>query len=63
MITWITENLGTILITVALAAIVAGIVYSMIKNKKEGKSSCSCGGSCAHCNACAACRQAKKGKA
>jgi len=39
--------MGTALVGLALAAIVAAIVISQIKGKKSGKSSC--GGNCAHC--------------
>ena len=34
---------GTILVAVILAAIVAAIIYKLVKDKKQGKSSCSCG--------------------
>ena len=53
MLTWIMGNLGTILITLLLVLIVTGIIVSMIKDKKQGKSSC--GGNCAHCGMCTAC--------
>ena len=51
---WITHNLGTILITLALIAIVALILRSLWKNRHQGCSSCggSCGGACASCPAC-----------
>lgn len=51
---WITENIGTILITIVLAVIVVLIVRSLVKDKKQGKSSC--GGSCGHCPMGGACR-------
>ena len=51
MLAWLTVNLGTILITLALVLIVTCIVLKLIKDKKHGKSSC--GGNCAHCNMCA----------
>ena len=47
MLTWISENIATILICAALIAIVAAIIGSMLRNKKQGKSSCGCG--CADC--------------
>ena len=50
MITFIKANLGTILVAVALIAIVAGIIVSLRRDKKQGKSSC--GGNCAHCKMC-----------
>ena len=47
MLTWLTQNIATILICVVLIAVCALIVARMIKNKKQGKSSCGCG--CADC--------------
>lgn len=47
MFDWLAENLGTILITLVLFAVLAGIVVSMYRDKKKGKSSCGCG--CEHC--------------
>ena len=47
MIAWITENLGTILITLVLVLVVTGIIIKLVKDRKKGKSSC--GGNCAHC--------------
>ena len=57
MLTWITANIGTILVTLLLILMVAGIIRSMIKDKKQGKSSC--GGNCAHYKMCAGCKAAK----
>ena len=39
---------GTIFVSSILIVVVGGIIYRLIKNKKEGKSSCSCG-----CSGCA----------
>ena len=47
MLQWISENVGTILICIGLIVIVALIVRSLIRQKKQGKSSC--GDGCAHC--------------
>ena len=58
MVVWLAENLGTILVSVILIVIVAVIIRIMIRDKKMGKSTC--GGSCASCKMCAACRQAGK---
>lgn len=44
---WIINNLGTIVIFIVLAVIVYMILRSMKKNKRAGKTSCGCG--CAHC--------------
>ena len=47
MLAWLSANIGTILITLVLIAIVVGISVYLIKQKKQGKSSC--GAHCAHC--------------
>ena len=53
MLQWISANIGTILISLVLLAVVALIIRSMVYDKKQGKSSC--GGNCAGCAACGAC--------
>ena len=55
MIAWLENNLGTILTTLALAAIVALIIRGMIKDKKKGKHACC--SDCAHCALCGTCGQ------
>lgn len=47
MFPWIVDNLGTILITLVLIAVVAAIIRSLHKNHCAGKTSCGC--NCAHC--------------
>lgn len=47
MMAWITENMGTVLITLFLIVIVMGSIRTLIKDKKQGRSAC--GGNCAHC--------------
>ena len=49
MLHWIGANLSTILISIFLIAIVILISLSLIRQKRQGRSSC--GGSCAHCSA------------
>lgn len=47
MADWLISNLSTIIVSVILAAIMGLIIFSMIKNKKKGKSSCGC--NCSNC--------------
>ena len=47
MLSWISNNIGTIIVSLIVCAIVAVIVIRMIKNRRKGKSSCGCG--CADC--------------
>ena len=47
MLQWISENIGTIVIGLILLVVVGLIVRSLIRQKKQGKSSCGC--NCAHC--------------
>ncbi len=48
MMDFIVNNLGTIVVIAILAVIVFFAVRSIVKDKKNGKSS-SCGGNCAGC--------------
>lgn len=50
MIAWIITNIGNIFITLLLILIVVFIIATMIKDKKQGRSSC--GRNCAHCKMC-----------
>lgn len=43
--------LGTILVSVVVLAVVGAIVYSMVRDKRKGKS-IQCGGDCRHCGGC-----------
>ena len=51
-----------ILLIVACAAIVIGVVTASVIRKKQGKCSCDCGGDCAHCAACIAAQKKKQTK-
>ena len=48
MFAWIVENIGTIVVCAVLIGVVALIITIMVRNKKKGNSSCSCG-----CSGCA----------
>ena len=47
MLTWLFANIGTILITLVLIAVVVLIIGILRRDRKKGKSSC--GGSCGNC--------------
>ncbi len=47
MLQWISANIGTIMICIVLLAVVGLIVRYLVRQKKQGKSTC--GGNCAHC--------------
>ncbi|MBQ5991130.1 MAG: FeoB-associated Cys-rich membrane protein [Clostridia bacterium] len=55
MFAWIKDNLLTIAILLGLAGAVFAIVFSLIRDKKKGRSSC--GGGCAHCPMAGKCHQ------
>lgn len=59
MVQWLTDNLGNILISLLLAAVVILAVHKIIKDKRQGKSSCGC--NCSHCAMSGACHY-KAGK-
>ena len=47
MLTWLSANLGTILVCLVLAAVVAAIAANLVRRRRNGKSTCGCG--CANC--------------
>lgn len=47
MLTWISENIATIIICAVLFATVAAVIIGMVHGRKKGKNSCGCG--CANC--------------
>lgn len=57
MLTWLIDNLSKVLISLALAAVIAAIIAVMIRNQKKGKSSCGCG--CSGCSMTGNCHPAK----
>lgn len=48
---------GTIIVSVLLVAIVSGIIVKMIRDKKRGRTSCSCG--CGGCSMAGSCHKKK----
>ena len=48
---WLMENLGTIIVAVIVVAVLSLVSIRMVRNKKQGKSTCGCGcGGCgSHC--------------
>lgn len=49
MLQWFIANIGSIFVCLVLLAAVSLIVRSLIRQKKQGKTSCGCGCGCAHC--------------
>ncbi len=47
MLLWFQENLATILVCAVLAGVVALIIGYLVRQKKQGKTSCGC--NCASC--------------
>lgn len=58
MLSFLENNLATVLISLALTAVVLWIVLSMRKNQKKGKSAGGCG--CSNCPMSGECHSAKK---
>lgn len=52
--TWLMENLGTIVVLIVLVLIVAAIVHKLYSDNKKGIHSCGghCGGGCPGCSSC-----------
>ena len=56
MLVWLAANGGTILVLCVLLAVVAAIMYTMRRDRRQGKNGCGvkcgCGGSCSGCTGC-----------
>ena len=57
MLTFLSQNLATILISLALFAVVALVIVHLVRNRRKGKSSCGC--NCAGCPMPGACHAGK----
>ena len=57
MLTWIMENMATIIISAVLVLMVAAAIASIVRGKRKGKSSCGCG--CAGCAMSGVCHPEK----
>ena len=60
MLAWLSNNIATVIISLVHTIIVALIIFSLVKNKKKGKSSCGC--NCAHCAMAGSCHSANQQK-
>lgn len=49
MLSFITENIGTIAVLLVLVLVVGAVITKMVRDKKSGKSSCGC--DCSNCSA------------
>lgn len=57
ILAWFSQNKATIIVLVIVAALFAAALSKIIKDKKSGKSSCSCG--CKECQYSASCHSNK----
>ena len=56
MLTFLSENLATIIISVALAVLIVLILLKLRNDLKKGKSACGCSG-CAECPCAGTCHK------
>lgn len=59
MFAWLSANLATILICAVLLLVVGLIIRSMVRSRKEGKSTCGCDG-CGSCPMSGSCHPQEK---
>lgn len=58
MFQWIADNIWALFAILVLAGIIAAAVYTVVRDKRKGKSSCGC--NCAHCAMAGSCHNAAK---
>ncbi|MBR2465160.1 MAG: FeoB-associated Cys-rich membrane protein [Clostridia bacterium] len=59
MLAWLQQNWGNVVILGVIALIVGAILFSYVRKKRQGKSTCLCG--CSQCAMQGICHQQKKG--
>lgn len=47
MVSWIISNMGNIIVSILVVAVVAFVIFKMVSDRRKGKSSCGCG--CSDC--------------
>ncbi len=57
MVSFIIENTGTIIVCLVIAVLVCAAVVKIIRDRKKGRSSCSCG--CTECSLSESCKKNK----
>lgn len=59
MISFLAENIGTIIVGLVLLEIISIVIRTMIRDKKAGKS-CNCGDACGNCPSSHTCHPPKQ---
>ena len=57
MLSWLQNNIGTVIVSLILAAAVAAVIVKLIRDKRRGRTSCGCG--CDRCPSANGCRKNK----
>lgn len=62
MFEWLTANIGSVIVGLVVLCVVAAVAFKLIRDKKRGKGSCSCGDNCGSCACSGACHGGKAAK-
>ena len=54
---WLKANLATIIVAIIIVLVISLIIFHLIRQKKQGKSSCGCG--CSNCPISGSCHTQK----
>lgn len=49
MFDWLAANIGSVIVGLVVLCIVAAVLFKIVRDKKRGKGSCSCGDACGSC--------------
>ena len=49
MLQWITGNIATIAVAILVSGAIAAVIAKMVIDRKKGKSACNCGSACSGC--------------
>ncbi len=62
MFDWLAANIGSVIVGLAVLCIVATVLFKIVRDKKRGKGSCSCGDACGSCACSGTCHGSHTGK-
>ena len=62
MFEWLTANIGSVIVGLVVLCVVAAVAFKLIRDKKRGKGSCSCGDNCGSCACSGACHGGEAAK-
>lgn len=62
MFEWLAANIGSVAVGLVVLFIVSAVLFKVLRDRRRGKGSCSCGDNCGSCACSGACHGSGKAK-